>query len=58
MKGDLSPEKRSSYWKSKRVFFVTPQVLENDIQSGDFPECVWYFLLIFIGIFCIYFLIV
>ncbi|CAM0874689.1 unnamed protein product [Alopecurus aequalis] len=34
MKGNLSPEKRSSYWKSKRVFFVTPQILENDIQSG------------------------
>ncbi|XP_051179872.1 DEAD-box ATP-dependent RNA helicase FANCM isoform X1 [Lolium perenne] len=34
MKGNLSPEKRSSFWKSKRVFFVTPQILENDIHSG------------------------
>lgn len=42
MKGNLSPEKRSSFWKSKRVFFVTPQILENDIHSGDFPECFWY----------------
>ncbi|XP_044980617.1 DEAD-box ATP-dependent RNA helicase FANCM isoform X2 [Hordeum vulgare subsp. vulgare] len=34
MKGNLSPSMRSSLWKSKRVFFVTPQILENDIQSG------------------------
>ncbi|XP_037421788.1 DEAD-box ATP-dependent RNA helicase FANCM-like isoform X1 [Triticum dicoccoides] len=34
MKGNLSPSTRSSLWKSKRVFFVTPQILENDIQSG------------------------
>lgn len=34
MKGNLSPEKRTSFWKSKRVFFVTPQILENDIRSG------------------------
>jgi Fanconi anemia group M protein len=54
MKGNLSPEKRSSFWKSKRVFFVTPQILENDIHSGDFPECFWYFLLIFIGIFFVF----
>ncbi|XP_062197564.1 DEAD-box ATP-dependent RNA helicase FANCM isoform X2 [Phragmites australis] len=34
MKGDSRPSDRSSLWKSKRVFFVTPQILENDIQSG------------------------
>ncbi|KAF0902518.1 hypothetical protein E2562_017916 [Oryza meyeriana var. granulata] len=34
LKGNLSPSKRSYFWKSKRVFFVTPQVLQNDIQSG------------------------
>ncbi|KAJ0976925.1 hypothetical protein J5N97_012399 [Dioscorea zingiberensis] len=34
MTGQMSPMKRSSFWKSKRVFFVTPQVLEKDIQSG------------------------
>uniref|UniRef100_J3N6H0 Fanconi anemia group M protein n=1 Tax=Oryza brachyantha TaxID=4533 RepID=J3N6H0_ORYBR len=34
LKGNLSPSKRSCFWKSKRVFFVTPQVLQNDIQSG------------------------
>ncbi|GJN28614.1 hypothetical protein PR202_gb16761 [Eleusine coracana subsp. coracana] len=38
MKGSDSPSDRSVYWKSKRVFFVTPQVLDNDIQSGDLVE--------------------
>jgi len=35
MTGLTNPPKRASLWKSKRVFFVTPQVLEKDIQSGD-----------------------
>lgn len=35
MTGQLSPAKRAAFWKNKRVFFVTPQVLEKDIQSGD-----------------------
>ncbi|KAL6658464.1 hypothetical protein ACP70R_004050 [Stipagrostis hirtigluma subsp. patula] len=34
MTGHRSPSERSSLWRSKRVFFVTPQTLENDIQSG------------------------
>ncbi|KAM0939987.1 putative RNA helicase [Dioscorea sansibarensis] len=34
MTGQMSPMKRSGFWKAKRVFFVTPQVLEKDIQSG------------------------
>ncbi|KAI4332333.1 hypothetical protein L6164_017253 [Bauhinia variegata] len=34
MTGLLSPAKRACFWKTKRVFFVTPQVLEKDIQSG------------------------
>ncbi|URD88701.1 HELICc [Musa troglodytarum] len=34
MTGQMSPPKRSTFWKSKRVFFVTPQVLEKDIQSA------------------------
>ncbi|XP_047306478.1 DEAD-box ATP-dependent RNA helicase FANCM [Impatiens glandulifera] len=34
MTGQTSPSKRASLWKDKRVFFVTPQVLEKDIQSG------------------------
>ncbi|BBG95994.1 DEAD/DEAH box RNA helicase family protein [Prunus dulcis] len=33
MTGQISPTKRASLWKTKRVFFVTPQVLEKDIQS-------------------------
>ncbi|KAI4321193.1 hypothetical protein MLD38_034605 [Melastoma candidum] len=35
MTGQVAPAKRAHYWKSKRVFFVTPQVLEKDIQSGS-----------------------
>ncbi|KAL3845636.1 hypothetical protein ACJIZ3_003039 [Penstemon smallii] len=33
--GQTSPTKRAGFWKDKRVFFVTPQVLEKDIQSGS-----------------------
>ncbi|CAH9136790.1 unnamed protein product [Cuscuta epithymum] len=32
--GQTSPTRRKSFWKEKRVFFVTPQVLERDILSG------------------------
>lgn len=35
MTGLMTPMKRSGFWTSKRVFFVTPQVLEKDIQSGS-----------------------
>ncbi|XWS24799.1 hypothetical protein CRYUN_Cryun27aG0015700 [Craigia yunnanensis] len=34
MTGQICPTRRASFWKTKRVFFVTPQVLEKDIQSG------------------------
>nr|KYP67890.1 Fanconi anemia group M protein [Cajanus cajan] len=34
MTGQISPPKRAQFWKTKRVFFVTPQVLEKDIHSG------------------------
>ncbi|KAH9305323.1 hypothetical protein KI387_009727, partial [Taxus chinensis] len=35
MTGQMNPAQRSDCWQSKRVFFVTPQVLERDIQSGS-----------------------
>ncbi|XP_071715399.1 DEAD-box ATP-dependent RNA helicase FANCM [Rutidosis leptorrhynchoides] len=35
MTGKTSPSSRVSLWKDKRVFFVTPQVLEKDIESGS-----------------------
>ena len=38
MTGQLNPQKRSQLWNSKRVFFVTPQVLEKDILSGDYDR--------------------
>lgn len=34
--GQTSPTKRAELWKNRRVFFVTPQVLEKDIHSGLF----------------------
>ncbi|KAJ4819037.1 ATP-dependent DNA helicase mph1 [Rhynchospora pubera] len=34
MTGATQPAKRSEYWKSKRVFFLTPQVLQKDIENG------------------------
>ncbi|XP_049344949.1 DEAD-box ATP-dependent RNA helicase FANCM [Solanum verrucosum] len=32
--GQTNPSRRASLWKERRVFFVTPQVLEKDIHSG------------------------
>ncbi|CAN1235468.1 DEAD-box ATP-dependent RNA helicase FANCM [Linum perenne] len=37
MTGQICPIKRTGLWESKRVFFVTPQVLEKDIQAGTCP---------------------
>lgn len=30
----FSVAKREKYWKEKRVFFLTPQIVKNDIQNG------------------------
>ncbi|KAL6984537.1 hypothetical protein U1Q18_017915 [Sarracenia purpurea var. burkii] len=35
MTGQTNPTRRACFWKVKRVFFVTPQVLEKDIRSGE-----------------------
>src|SRR3989344_7201879 len=32
--GMVSPEKRAELWKNARIFFSTPQGLENDIITG------------------------
>ncbi|KAI1845683.1 hypothetical protein JX266_008294 [Neoarthrinium moseri] len=32
--GEISPGLRAEEWASKRVFFMTPQTLENDLSSG------------------------
>ncbi|KAI0974563.1 hypothetical protein F4678DRAFT_381275 [Xylaria arbuscula] len=32
--GDVSPALRAEEWGSKRVFFMTPQTLENDLSAG------------------------
>jgi len=32
--GKKNPSSRSILWKSKRVFFLTPQILQNDMKSG------------------------
>ncbi|RLM58379.1 uncharacterized protein C2845_PM18G02260 [Panicum miliaceum] len=34
LRGNRNPSSRSIFWKSKRVFFVTPQILQNDIKSA------------------------
>lgn len=36
--GQLSKDKRSELWKSKRLFFATPQVVENDLDLINFPS--------------------
>ncbi|ORY07243.1 P-loop containing nucleoside triphosphate hydrolase protein, partial [Basidiobolus meristosporus CBS 931.73] len=35
--GAQPPEKRKIYWLAKRVFFLTPQVLQNDLIRGTCP---------------------
>ncbi len=37
MTGQVQPDERQRYWNSRRVFFVTPQVLMNDIKRGSCP---------------------
>ena len=32
--GKVPPPKRKQLWESKRVFFLTPQILQNDLQTG------------------------
>ncbi|KAJ8129785.1 hypothetical protein O1611_g3845 [Lasiodiplodia mahajangana] len=32
--GEVTPALRAEEWNSKRVFFMTPQTLENDLSSG------------------------
>lgn len=34
MTGQMNPPQRADEWQSRRVFYVTPQCLERDIQSG------------------------
>jgi hypothetical protein len=44
MTGQMAPDKRKALWNSKRVFFLTPQVISNDILRGnvdvDLIKCV------------------
>lgn len=35
--GSTSPEKRVDFWKTKRVFFSTPQTVDNDLNSNSCP---------------------
>eukprot|EP00111_Clytia_hemisphaerica_P002682 TCONS_00007586-protein len=35
MTGNIAPTKREIEWKNKRVFFMTPQVLQNDLARGS-----------------------
>jgi Fanconi anemia group M protein len=37
MTGQMLPKEREKQWPTKRVFFVTPHVLANDIKKGICP---------------------
>ncbi len=37
MTGAMSPADRKKQWREKRVFFLTPQVLTNDISRAALP---------------------
>lgn len=42
--GNMVPARRKEFWSSRRVFFLTPQVLQNDLGRHACPaeevECV------------------
>ena len=35
--GAMQPAERKNSWRSRRVFFLTPQVLVNDLSRGVCP---------------------
>ena len=35
--GKVASDKRSDLWRRQRVFFLTPQVLQNDLAAGICP---------------------
>ncbi|MFB6145159.1 MAG: DEAD/DEAH box helicase [Candidatus Nanohaloarchaea archaeon] len=37
MTGKIRPDKRYEHWKEKKVFFATPQVVENDLIANEIP---------------------
>ncbi|KAJ8308327.1 hypothetical protein KUTeg_013201 [Tegillarca granosa] len=37
MTGNMPPQERRKAWNDKRVFFLTPQVLTNDLSRGTCP---------------------
>ena len=37
MTGNVAVSTREKAWKQKRVFFMTPQVMSNDLSRGLFP---------------------
>lgn len=37
MTGETSPDQRYKLWKEKKVFFATPQVVENDLIADKIP---------------------
>lgn len=37
MTGAMNPQERKKLWNEKRVFYLTPQVLTNDISRGACP---------------------
>ncbi|KAK6181427.1 hypothetical protein SNE40_009275 [Patella caerulea] len=37
MTGNMAPNDRLKAWKEKRVFFLTPQVITNDLSRGSCP---------------------
>lgn len=35
--GQMPPKDRVAMWRQKRVFFLTPQVMQNDLSRGTCP---------------------
>jgi len=37
--GQIQSDKRPAIWASKRVFFLTPQIMQRDLERGVCPAC-------------------
>ena len=36
--GTMSADRRAGLWQQKRIFFLTPQVVRNDLHRGSCPS--------------------
>jgi ERCC4-related helicase len=47
LEGSVSADKRFNIWNKSRIFFCTPQILANDLQSGNCGDPKRFVLVVF-----------